>query len=117
VYMDNASNSQALEVLRLLHTLPDDLSQHMLRGLREKGSSSAALAALLHSASSNSPPQVGHIGEEPVSRFRNLEEELTTQYPFAYPLFTPISVSALAESKLVHPREDSLQPFSESLYA
>ncbi|KFA81939.1 hypothetical protein S40288_06893 [Stachybotrys chartarum IBT 40288] len=99
VYMDKSSRDAAAEVIKILQTLPRNRAYHILERLRCSDHSSTALLTVIEDGELRNDAAPNLLGLLPSS----LEEELSTQFPIAYPAFPPISVSALRKSDLLKP--------------
>ncbi|KFA46182.1 hypothetical protein S40293_03792 [Stachybotrys chartarum IBT 40293] len=99
VYMDKSSRDAAAEVIKILQTLPRNRAYHILERLRRSDHSSNALMTVIDDSELRNDAAPNLLGPSPSS----LEEELSTQFPIAYPAFPPISVSALRKSDLLKP--------------
>jgi hypothetical protein len=97
--MDKSSRDAAAEVIKILQTLPRNRAYHILERLRRSDHSSTALMTVIEDGELRNDADPNLLGPSPSS----LEEELSTQFPIAYPAFPPISVSALRKSDLLKP--------------
>lgn len=104
VYVDRSkAGPEAMEILELLKSLPEERAFMLLGVLRARGDAGSVLSILKEGSADGDQtfhsPDTNSEGSMPSQNL--LELELMAHYPKAYPLLPPIKASLLAKSNLL----------------
>ncbi|KAI1373399.1 hypothetical protein F4677DRAFT_429521 [Hypoxylon crocopeplum] len=103
VYIDTPKPTpEAMEVLELLKSLPQEHAYALLAVWREGGDTATVLSTFKERTAEGEPAAPGSTPARTL-----LESELMANNPRAYPLLRPINASVLARSNLLHPLRPS----------
>ncbi|KFA51288.1 hypothetical protein S40293_04420 [Stachybotrys chartarum IBT 40293] len=93
-------------MIKILQTLPKSHAYHVLDRLRESGDSTTEISTIIDDAASDRETGENYSQSH---LYPSFEQELTTQFPIAYPSFPSISSAALRQSNLLGPAQDAEQ--------
>ncbi|KFA80350.1 hypothetical protein S40288_08442 [Stachybotrys chartarum IBT 40288] len=111
-YMDTSPRDTSREMITILQTLPKNHAYHVLDRLRESGDITTDISTIIDDAASDREAGENYSKSH---LYPSFEQELTNQFPIAYPSFPAISSTALRQSNLLGPANDAEQKSEKTM--